>query len=131
MFCQSGCIFLRYIKIKYHIIFFRRLIVATAFCCLPLFRSDPGVVRYLGHFEDQYMTFIIMEYCCQGDLFRTVFLKGGSVDEAWAVTQVVAPLLQVLTRLHARNILHRYTPSPLASCAMCSTRCVCFALKNK
>jgi len=70
-------------------------------------RSDPGVVRYLGHFEDQYMTFIIMEYCSQGDLFRTVFLRGGSVDEEWAVRKIIAPMLQVLSRLHRENILHR------------------------
>lgn len=69
------------------------------------------------------MTFIIMEYCSQGDLFRTVFLRGGSVDEEWAVRKIIAPMLQVLSRLHRENILHRYgiavldflnaTPRPL------------------
>eukprot|EP00951_Prasinocladus_malaysianus_P024961 scaffold217254_cov48-Prasinocladus_malaysianus.AAC.1 len=48
-----------------------------------------------------------MEHCRQGDLFRTVFLKGGSVDEEWAVTKIVTPLLEVLARLHKCNILHR------------------------
>eukprot|EP00192_Tetraselmis_astigmatica_P002723 CAMPEP_0117697884 /NCGR_PEP_ID=MMETSP0804-20121206/29475_1 /TAXON_ID=1074897 /ORGANISM="Tetraselmis astigmatica, Strain CCMP880" /LENGTH=549 /DNA_ID=CAMNT_0005512181 /DNA_START=1383 /DNA_END=3032 /DNA_ORIENTATION=+ len=70
-------------------------------------RGDPGVVQYLGHFEDAYMTFIVMEHCKQGDLFRNLFLKGGSVDEYWAATKIINPLLDTLSRLHALNILHR------------------------
>mmetsp|Transcript_2165 Transcript_2165/g.5127 ORF Transcript_2165/g.5127 Transcript_2165/m.5127 type:complete len:513 (-) Transcript_2165:43-1581(-) len=70
-------------------------------------RGDPGVVRYMGHFEDKFMTFIVMEFCERGDLFKSVYLNGGSLSEEKAVTKVIRPLLQVLSRLHAGRIAHR------------------------
>ena len=65
-----------------------------------------GVVKWLGHFEDELSYYIVMEYCAGGDLFSVLENKT-LLDEPWVVKAVIAPLVFTLASLHNRNIIHR------------------------
>ena len=48
-----------------------------------------------------------MSRCAGGDLFKKLMLHGGRLPEGWVAAEVIAPLLQVLHRMHALRIMHR------------------------
>ena len=66
-----------------------------------------GVVEFLGWFEDQVQTVLVMEHCEGGDLYRSLVLSSGEMNEQEAVQDVLGPLLRTLLRVHRSNICHR------------------------
>mmetsp|Transcript_9745 Transcript_9745/g.27861 ORF Transcript_9745/g.27861 Transcript_9745/m.27861 type:complete len:729 (-) Transcript_9745:367-2553(-) len=70
-------------------------------------RRFPGVVGFLGTFEDRYYTYIVQDKCGRGDLFKELIRKGGTMEESRVCTEVVVPLLLTLQYLHSRRIVHR------------------------
>eukprot|EP00884_Botryococcus_braunii_P009112 jgi/Botrbrau1/18201/Bobra.53_1s0060.1 len=66
-----------------------------------------GVIELYDNFEDAQNTYLVMEYCEGGDLFKHLLMSGGTLDEKWIITEVVGPLLTTLARLHGSNVLHR------------------------
>lgn len=50
--------------------------------------NGPYVTEFLAHFEDSQCTYIIMEYCEGGDLFKTMLMHGGLLDEQWVCVEV-------------------------------------------
>eukprot|EP00198_Chlamydomonas_reinhardtii_P014160 XP_001703497.1 predicted protein [Chlamydomonas reinhardtii] len=58
-------------------------------------------------FEDSASIYLVMECCEGGDLFKKLMLHGGRLPEGWVAAEVIAPLLQVLHRMHALRIMHR------------------------
>jgi hypothetical protein len=51
--------------------------------------------------------YLISEYASRGDVFGELDRRGGSMTEADAVRQVLAPFLSALEYLHLLNIIHR------------------------
>ncbi|KXZ53086.1 hypothetical protein GPECTOR_8g78 [Gonium pectorale] len=58
-------------------------------------------------FEDQYGIYLVFEYASKGDVFTEVERRGGQLNEAEAVRQVIFPFLSALEYLHGNCIIHR------------------------
>jgi Protein kinase domain len=50
--------------------------------------SGPFVAQLYASFEDSGCIYIIMEHCEGGDLFKTMLMHGGLLDEAWVCIEV-------------------------------------------
>lgn len=50
--------------------------------------NGPYVAEFFAHFEDTQCIYIIMEYCEGGDLFKTMLMHGGLLDEQWVCVEV-------------------------------------------
>jgi serine/threonine protein kinase len=51
-----------------------------------------GVVQLYGSFEDERHVSLVMEHCTAGDLFKTMLVHGGVLDEHWVAIQVSGSL---------------------------------------
>lgn len=51
---------------------------------------DPGpyVAELFSSFEDPACVYLIMEYCEGGDLFKTMLMHGGVLEEQWVCVEV-------------------------------------------
>lgn len=68
--------------------------------------NHPNIVKILGRFADSERVYLVVEHCPQGDLYK--FLRNnGPVTERQA-RDFVLQLLNGLSFLHARNIVHRF-----------------------
>lgn len=52
--------------------------------------NGPYVAELYTSFEDTQCIYIIMEYCEGGDLFKTMLMHGGLLDEQWVCVEVRA-----------------------------------------
>ena len=59
-----------------------------------------GVVRLYGSYEDAAHLTLVMELCQSGDLFKTMLMHGGALDEHWVATQVRQHRVGVAKRVH-------------------------------
>lgn len=50
--------------------------------------NGPYVAEFYAHFEDSQCIYIIMEFCEGGDLFKTMLMHGGLLDEQWVCVEV-------------------------------------------
>lgn len=50
--------------------------------------AGAGVVQLYGTFEDERHVSLVMEHCTAGDLFKTMLVHGGVLDEHWVAIQV-------------------------------------------
>jgi serine/threonine protein kinase len=50
--------------------------------------NGPYVAEFYASFEDTQCVYIIMEYCEGGDLFKTMLMHGGLLDEQWVCVEV-------------------------------------------
>ncbi len=67
-----------------------------------------GVVQLYGTFEDEQHVSLVMEHCTAGDLFKTMLVHGGVLDEHWVCIQVwiLQMFFEVLQQSHTvRNWL--------------------------
>lgn len=69
--------------------------------------SGPLVAQIYSTFEDANNIYIIMEYCEGGDLFKTMLMQGGVLEEQWVCVEIIAPLLRILEKMHSLKLLHR------------------------
>eukprot|EP00879_Flechtneria_rotunda_P023005 GHRR01024316.1.p1 GENE.GHRR01024316.1~~GHRR01024316.1.p1 ORF type:complete len:327 (+),score=110.61 GHRR01024316.1:681-1661(+) len=69
--------------------------------------NGPYVSEFYATFEDSQCVYIIMEYCEGGDLFKTMLMHGGLLDEQWVCVEVITPLLRILEKMHSLKLLHR------------------------
>ena len=53
------------------------------------FGKHDGLVELYGTVEDADFTYLVMEHCKGGDLFKLLMMKGGTLDESWACLQVL------------------------------------------
>ena len=59
----------------------------------PTPRTGPYVAELYSSFEDSSCVYLIMEYCEGGDLFKTMLMHGGVLEEQWVCIEVrVAPV---------------------------------------
>ncbi|KAF6256038.1 kinase-like domain-containing protein [Scenedesmus sp. NREL 46B-D3] len=69
--------------------------------------NGPYVAEFYASFEDAQCVYIIMELCEGGDLFKTMLMHGGLLDEQWVCVEVITPLLRILEKMHSLKLLHR------------------------
>lgn len=50
-----------------------------------------SVVQLYGVFEDEAHVSLVMEHCAAGDLFKTMLVHGGILDEHWVAVQARLP----------------------------------------
>lgn len=50
--------------------------------------NGPYVAEFFSTFEDAQCIFIVMELCEGGDLFKTMLMHGGLLDEQWVCVEV-------------------------------------------
>jgi len=55
---------------------------------MKLLAGGSGVVCLYGSYEDAVHITLVMEYCQAGDLFKTMLMHGGVLDEHWVASQV-------------------------------------------
>jgi len=65
----------------------------------------PNIIQYFGMEVHTTVVYIFMEYCSEGSL-ATMLRSHSSMDEA-TVRVYTAQILQGLTYLHSRGIIHR------------------------
>jgi hypothetical protein len=58
--------------------------------------NGPYVAEFYCTFEDAQCMYIIMEYCEGGDLFKTMLMHGGLLDEQWVCVEVSKLLIRFL-----------------------------------
>ncbi|KAF8065557.1 hypothetical protein HT031_003158 [Scenedesmus sp. PABB004] len=66
-----------------------------------------NVLALFAAFEDEVGVYLVSEYASRGDVFGELDRRGGSMTEADAVRQVIAPFLSALEYLHSLSIIHR------------------------
>lgn len=69
--------------------------------------NHPHIVDLYAAFEDETGIYLVLEYAEGGDLFDAVKRRGGRLQEAMLVQQVLYPYLCALMYLHGRGIVHR------------------------
>lgn len=69
--------------------------------------NGPYVAQLYATFEDPNCIYIIMEYCEGGDLFKTMLMHGGLLDEQWVCIEIITPLLRILEKMHSLKLMHR------------------------
>ena len=52
--------------------------------------NGPYTAEFYSSFEDAQCIHIIMEFCEGGDLFKTMLMHGGILDEQWVCVEVSA-----------------------------------------
>lgn len=52
------------------------------------FADVEGMVQLYGTFEVEKHVHLVMEHCTAGDLFKTMLVHGGVLDEHWVAVQV-------------------------------------------
>lgn len=50
--------------------------------------NGPYVTEFYAHFEGSQCIYIVMEFCEGGDLFKTMLMHGGLLDEQWVCVEV-------------------------------------------
>ena len=50
--------------------------------------NGPYVAEFYASFEDVQCVYIVMEFCEGGDLFKTMLMHGGLLDEQWVCVEV-------------------------------------------
>ncbi|GFR43872.1 hypothetical protein Agub_g5001, partial [Astrephomene gubernaculifera] len=65
------------------------------------------IIQLWAAFEDQYGIYLVFEYASKGDVFTEVERRGGQLNEAESVRQVIFPFLSALDYLHSNYIIHR------------------------
>jgi serine/threonine-protein kinase ULK/ATG1 len=72
--------------------------------------GHPNVVRLLGKHADPDRIYLVLEYCANGDLYK-LLRRQGPLPEDHA-RHLVWQLLQGLSFLHERNVVHRCGCAP-------------------
>ena len=55
---------------------------------MKLLAGGSGVVCLYGSYEDGEHITLVMEFCQSGDLFKTMLMHGGVLEEHWVASQV-------------------------------------------
>jgi hypothetical protein len=69
--------------------------------------NGPYVTEFYAHFEDTQCIYIVMEFCEGGDLFKTMLMHGGLLDEQWVCVEVrMRPRVSTVRGSSWRNRQH-------------------------
>lgn len=74
---------------------------------LTLGKGADGIVQLLGSYEDGNQALCVLEDCTGGTLIAQMANKGGRLDEASCLKNVVRPLLKALKWVHSHSIVLR------------------------
>ncbi|CAG8434390.1 1368_t:CDS:2 [Diversispora eburnea] len=69
--------------------------------------GHPNVINLEKVVETQDTIYIILEYCCEGDLFSMITEKGGYIGNDLLIKQVFVQILDVVQYSHYHGIYHR------------------------
>eukprot|EP00667_Euglena_gracilis_P005235 EG_transcript_5268 len=69
--------------------------------------NHPNIVRYLTHFEENSMLYIVMEYADGGDLDSRIKAQRGQPFKEDAIMHYFVQVCMALKHLHDRKTLHR------------------------
>jgi len=78
-----------------------------------------GVVKLIRAFEDDELVYLVFEPAMKGDLYQVLNKQHGPLQESFAATHIIAPLLSTLGLLHSLGIVHRDVKSE--NCFLSST----------
>lgn len=70
-------------------------------------KKVPNIVKLYFAFADDLHYYIVMEYCCGGDLLEWILARKRALHEKDALQGIALPLLDTLCHLHSMNIIHR------------------------
>lgn len=66
-----------------------------------------NIIKLFAAFEDEKNLYLVLERGLKGDLYSELERQGGKVNEAVAVREIIAPMINVLMYLHSKGVLHR------------------------
>ncbi|TBU58697.1 kinase-like protein [Dichomitus squalens] len=67
----------------------------------------PGVVSVHAVIEEEFYTFIVLDYCAGGDLFAAIMERATYVNNTPAVKRTLLQIVDALAACHERGIYHR------------------------
>ena len=74
--------------------------------CHATLKHHPYLVNLIHHFESNAHTYLVLEYCSQGDLYEAIRLNRGPL-ETEHVRQFMMQLISAVEYMHARGLYHR------------------------
>lgn len=96
--------------------------------------NGPYVAEFFSTFEDTQCVYIIMEFCEGGDLFKTMLMHGGLLDEQWVCVEVSShdshreTGLLSLRPVHARSRARSADPAYQTGRCNCTVQWVAFGM---
>jgi len=69
-------------------------------------KSHPNIVNLISSFETEHHSYLVLEYCSQGDLYEAIRAGKGPL-ETEHVREFVHQLINAVDYLHQKNIFHR------------------------
>ncbi|RJE17343.1 serine threonine protein kinase, partial [Aspergillus sclerotialis] len=76
------------------------------FACHAILRHHDHLVNLVHHFETDAHTYLVLEYCSQGDLYEAIRLNRGPVQTEH-VRRFMLQLISAVQHMHANGLFHR------------------------
>lgn len=74
--------------------------------CHAILKRHDGLVNLIHHFESRAHTYLVLEYCPQGDLYEAIRLRRGPL-ETEHVRRLMLQLISAVEHMHAHGLYHR------------------------
>lgn len=74
--------------------------------CHAILQSHPNLVNLIHHFESRAHTYLVLEYCSQGDLYEAIRLGRGPL-ETEHVRKFMLQLISAVDHMHKNGLYHR------------------------
>ena len=79
---------------------------AEELACFSILRKHDHLVNLVDHFETDAHTFLVLEYCTQGDLYEAIRVGRGPL-ETEHVRSFLLQLISAVDHMHAHGLYHR------------------------
>lgn len=74
--------------------------------CHDILKQHPNLVNLIHHFKSDAHTYLVLEYCSQGDLYEAIRLDRGPLQTEH-VRRFMLQLISAVEHMHANGLYHR------------------------
>merc|ERR1712000_521121 len=79
---------------------------AEELACHAILKHHPHLVNLIHHFDTEAHTYLVLEYCAQGDLYEAIRLDRGPLQTEH-VRRFMLQLISAVQHMHANGLYHR------------------------
>lgn len=79
---------------------------AEELACHAILKHHPHLVNLVHHFDTESHSYLVLEYCSQGDLYEAIRLNRGPVQTEH-VRRFMLQLISAVQHMHANGLYHR------------------------
>ncbi|KAL6243729.1 cAMP-dependent protein kinase catalytic subunit [Rhinocladiella similis] len=79
---------------------------AEELACHAILKQHPHLVNLVHHFDTEAHTYLVLEYCSQGDLYEAIRLDRGPLQTEH-VRRFMLQLISAVQHMHANGLFHR------------------------